>query len=97
MREAGGGGGPRGQPEPLDLSPDGWTGHPRGPPLIDLGGKTEPGFALGRGEQPAVPAQTCMAARRLRPHFCPFSLSGYLGRPKGGRYECKSTDLAALM
>lgn len=36
-----GGGEPRGQPEPLDFSPDGWPGHPRGPPLIDLGGKTE--------------------------------------------------------
>lgn len=87
MRKAGGRGGgePRGQPEPLDFSPDGWTGHPRGPPLIDLGGKTEPGFALGRGEQPAVPAQTCMAARLLHPHFCPFiPLSGYLGRPQGG-------------
>lgn len=40
-RAGGGGGGPRGQPEPLVFSPDGWPGHPRGPPLIDLGGRTE--------------------------------------------------------
>lgn len=77
---AGGRGEPRRQPEPLDLSPDGWPGHPRGPPLIDLGGKTE-NLAL-------LWAPASNQLHRTRPAWLPASsffilVSGYVRRRRG--------------
>lgn len=103
--------GPRGQPEPLDFSPDGWPGRPRGPPpthtLIDLGGKTENLALLQAAASNQVYRSRPAWLRRRPPRLLLLSqvirTDPRRGFGGGGaiaeevKYEYKSSDLAGLM